>query len=269
MTKAVITADTEIYGCITNQTAPEHRRQANKVMEEVLKQCHLAFDDLSFVVATGYGRMNVPFADRQIPELTCHTRGIASIFPGVRLGIDIGGQDAKALKIRNGKLIDFVMNDKCAAGTGRFLEVIAAALGLRVEELGDISQKATNKVTISSTCTVFAEQEVISRLSQGVLLEDVIAGLHDSIASRVARMARKLKFEPDIVFTGGVAKNSGVAKALAEQLGHKLLIPPEPLLSGALGAALLARDIVIQAADKKQDLPRGTLKLEETTFFSG
>jgi len=267
MTKAVITADMEVRASIAYHTGAEHRRQSNKVMEEALKQAGLEFDDISFVVATGYGRINVPFADRQITELTCHTRGIASIFPNVHLGIDIGGQDAKALKIRNGKLVDFVMNDKCAAGTGRFLEVIAAALGLRVEDLGDISTKSHNRIAISSTCTVFAEQEVISRLSQGVPLEDVIAGLHDSVASRVGRMARKLKIEPDVVFTGGVARNSGVVRAIMEQLGCPVLVPKDPLLSGALGAALLARDIVIQAIEHHQPLPRGPRKLEETTFF--
>ncbi len=267
MTKAVIIADTEIRASIAYHTGAEHRRQSNKVMAEVLNQANLAFDEISFVVATGYGRMNVPFADRQITELTCHARGISSIFPGVRLGIDIGGQDAKALKIRNGKLVDFVMNDKCAAGTGRFLEVIAAALGLKVEDLGDISAKSRNRITISSTCTVFAEQEVISRLSQGVPLEDVIAGLHDSVASRVARMARKLKIEPDVVFTGGVAKNRGIVRAMEEQLGCPVLIPKEPLISGALGAALLAHDIAIQAIERHQPLPRGLRKLEETTFF--
>lgn len=267
MTKAVITADTEICASIIYHTGAEHRRQANKVMEEALKQANLAFDDISFVIATGYGRMNVPFADRQITELTCHARGLASLFPNVHLGIDIGGQDAKALKIRDGKLIDFVMNDKCAAGTGRFLEVISAALGLRVEDLGDISARSKNQISISSTCTVFAEQEVISRLSQGVALEDVIAGLHDSVASRVVRMARKLKIEPDVVFTGGVAKNKGVVRALEEQLGCHVLVPDEPLLSGALGAALLARDIVLQAKERNQPLSRGPRKLAETTFF--
>lgn len=146
MTKAVIISDTEICASITYHTGAEHRRQANKVMKEVLNQANLTFGNISFVVATGYGRMNVPFADRQITELTCHARGIASIFPNVHLGIDIGGQDAKALKIRNGKLVDFVMNDKCAAGTGRFLEVIAAVLGLKVEDLGDISAKARTRV---------------------------------------------------------------------------------------------------------------------------
>ena len=268
MTKVVVTEEADIKASLTYHTGAEHRRLANKVMEEALAKAAISFDQVSYVVATGYGRMNVPFADRQITELSCHARGLASMFPNVRLGIDVGGQDAKALRIRNGKLVDFVMNDKCAAGTGRFLEVIAKALGLRIEDLGDISARATGKVSISSTCTVFAEQEVITRLSEGAPIEDIIAGLHDSIASRVSRMARRLKIEPDVVFTGGVAKNSGVVRAMEENLGCKVLVPDDPLLSGALGAALMGRDIVIQAQSKGEQGQRGARRLEEATFFS-
>ena len=215
MTKVVITdADGRICACVIGSTGAEHRRLANKVMQEALEQANLSFDEISYVIATGYGRINVPFADRQITELTCHAKGVVSFFPAVRIAIDIGGQDAKGLKISDGKLVDFVMNDRCAAGTGRFLEVIAHALGLKVEELGGISSKSTNKVEISSTCTVFAQQEVVSHLSEGVPLADIVAGLHEAIASRVTRMVRRLKIEPDVVFTGGVAKNIGVVKAV-------------------------------------------------------
>jgi predicted CoA-substrate-specific enzyme activase len=267
MTKVVITADAVVRASVTSHTSAEHRRLANRVMEEALGRCGLSFDELTYVVATGYGRMNVPFADRQITELSCHAKGVASIFPNVRLAIDVGGQDAKALRIRDGRLLDFVMNDKCAAGTGRFLEVIARTLGLNVEDLGGISSRATGKTTISSTCTVFAEREVVSRLSEGVPLEDIIAGLHDSVASRVARMARRLKVEPDLVFTGGVARNAGVVKAIEEQMGREVLVPDEPLLSGALGAALLGRDFTLQAMAKNEAIKRGPRRLESATFF--
>lgn len=268
MTKVVIIDDDEnIVSQVISHTGAEHRRLANKVTEEALKQSGLSFDEISYVIATGYGRINVPFADRQVTELTCHARGVAKFLPSVRLAIDIGGQDSKALKIKDGKLIDFVMSDKCAAGTGRFLEVLAPTLGLRVEELGETSLRATKKIKISSTCTVFAQQEVISRLSDGVLLEDVVAGLHDAIASRVSAMARKLKVEPDVVLTGGVAKNSGVARALRESLGCEIFIPDEPLLSGALGAALLGKETVKKALEKGEPVKRGEHRLEEATFF--
>lgn len=268
MTKVVIMdSDEKICASVTSHTGAEHRRLANKVMEEALERASLSFDRISYVVATGYGRINVPFADRQITELTCHAKGVTSFFPKVRLAIDIGGQDAKGLKIKDGKLIDFVMSDKCAAGTGRFLEILAAALGLKVEDLGEISLKSNNKVSISSTCTVFAQTEVISRLSEGVPLEDIVAGVHDAIAGRVVRMVRRLTIEPDVVFTGGVAKNVGVVKALKENLGHEVLIPKEPLLSGAIGAALLGKELTQQALAKGQHLPRGERRLEEATFF--
>ena len=279
MTKVVVISDTNfkagtnagnhtgICASIIQRTDAGHRRLANKIMEQALNQCQLRFDEITYVIATGYGRMNVPFADRQVTELTCHARGVAEQFPGVRLTIDVGGQDAKALRIKGGKLIDFVMNDKCAAGTGRFLDITAAALGLKVEDLGDISARASAKAVISSTCTIFAEHEVVSCLSEGIPVENIIAGLHDSIASRVAKMARKLRVEPDVVFTGGVAKNKGVVKAMEDNLGCPILVPDEPLISGALGAALLAKDYVKQILAKNEPIKKGERRLEETTFF--
>ena len=169
MTKVVIISQTnESLSQVIGPTGAEHRRLANEVMAEALKKAGLLFEQISYVVATGYGRFNVPFADRQISELSCHAKGVSSLFPSVGTAIDIGGQDAKGLKIKDGNLVDFVMNDKCAAGTGRFLEVIAAALGFRVDELGDLSLKSTDKVMISNTCTIFARQEVVARLSEGL-----------------------------------------------------------------------------------------------------
>lgn len=259
--------DEEICASVTNHTGAEHRHLANKVMKEALEQAGLSFDEIYYIVATGYGRIAVPFADRQITELTCHARGVCHFFPCVRLAIDIGGQDAKGLKIESGKLIDFTMNDKCAAGTGRFLEVIANALSLKLEDLGSISLKSTNKVSISSTCTVFARQEVVSRLSAGAPLEDILAGIHDAIASRVARMVERLKTGPDVVFTGGVAKNIGVVKALEAKLGCELLVPGEPLLSGAIGAALLAKEIILKNLGRGETIKREERRLSEATFF--
>jgi len=268
MTKVVIIdADESIRARVESHTGAEHRRLANKVMEQALEQANLSFGEIAYVVATGYGRINVPFADRQVTELTCHARGVASFFPSVRTALDIGGQDAKGLKLKDGKLIDFVMNDKCAAGTGRFLEVIASVLGLKLEELGSISLKSTNKVNISNTCTVFAQQEVISRLSEGVPLEDIVAGLHDAVASRAVGMLRRLKIEPDVVFTGGVAQNIGVVKAVRENLGREVFIPQDPLISGAMGAALLGKELTLKALAKGEPIQRGKRRLEEATFF--
>jgi predicted CoA-substrate-specific enzyme activase len=266
MTKVVI-MDEEVLASIIGPTGAEHRRLAYRVMEEALERAKLSFDEVSYIVATGYGRINVPFADKQITEITCHAKGVSSLFPTVRVAIDIGGQDAKAIKISDGRVIDFVMNDKCAAGTGRFLEVIADTLGLKLEELGEISMKSKSKVNISSTCTVFAEQEVVSRIADGADIEDIVAGIHDSIASRVYRMAERLKIERDVVITGGVAKNIGVVKAMEDYLGFPVLVPEEPLLTGARGAASLGKELTLKALERGESIERGTRRLEEATFF--
>jgi len=268
MTKVVIIdTDEKILSRVIGPTGAEHRRLANEVMQKALDRANLSFDEVSYVIATGYGRLNVPFADRQITELSCHAKGVASFFPSVRTAIDIGGQDSKGLKIKDGKLIDFVMNDKCAAGTGRFLEVLAAALNLKVEDLEGISLKATNKIGISSTCTVFAQQEVVSHLSEGVPLEDIVAGLHDAMASRIVRMVKRLKIEPDVVLTGGVAKNLGIVRAMEENLGCEVLIPEDPLLSGAIGAAILGKELTLKALEAGP-IPERKRRLEKVTFFS-
>jgi predicted CoA-substrate-specific enzyme activase len=268
MTKVVIiNRNDKICASIVKHTGAEHRHLANKVMEEALKQADLSFNKISYVIATGYGRITVPFADRQITELTCHARGVYHYAPGVRLAIDVGGQDAKGLKINSGKLLDFVMSDKCAAGTGRFLELIAASLELKLDDLGELSLKSTSKASISSTCTVFARQEVITRISEGVPLEDILAGIHDAIASRVGGMVERLKIEPDVVFTGGVAKNIGVVKSLETKLGCKIIVPEEPLLSGAIGAALLGKEITLKALAQGKPVQKGRHSLSEIRFF--
>ena len=269
MTKVVLTDTTDrVLSAIKGPTGPEHRRLANEVMVMALEQAGLRLDDICYIIATGYGRVNVPFADDQITELSCHARGVYSLFPNVRTAVDIGGQDAKCMKIEKGKLVDFVMNDKCAAGTGRFLEVTAATLGIKLEDMGDTSLKATKKIQISNLCTIFAQQEVVALLSRGEKLEDIVAGLHDALASRVAALARRLKVEPDVVLTGGVAKNTGMVKAMKEDLGCELLVPEEPLLTGAMGAAILAREIYMKASAEGETISTKPRRLERATFFS-
>lgn len=268
MTKTVLMGTNgKVLSAIKGPTGPEHRQLANEVMKMALEQAGLQLEDISYVVATGYGRLNVPFADRQITELTCHARGVSSLFPNVRTAIDIGGQDAKCMKINNGKLLNFAMNDKCAAGTGRFLEVIAATLGIKLEDLGDISLKSAKKVEISNLCTIFAQQEIVARLSEGEKPEDIIAGLHDALSSRVAALAHRLKIEPDVVLTGGVAKNLGIVKAMKENLGCELLVPEDPLLTGAMGAAILAKELSSEAIAKGEPVSTKPRHLEKATFF--
>jgi len=264
ITKAVIIAE-EIVASVIGPTAPEQRRLANRVMKEALEEAGLAFERVTYVVSTGYGRINVPFADKQVTEISCHARGVSSLFPDARTIIDIGGQDSKGIGLDGeGRPRDFVMNDKCAAGSGRFLEVIADTLGIDVREMGDIGLEGKRPAQISNLCTVWAEQEVAERLAEGVELPDLVAGIHRALASRIVRMVERIRIEKEVVFTGGVAKNNGMVKALSEELGIPLLIPPEPLLTGALGAALIGKDIVRKAREKGLGIERNRRSLEES-----
>ena len=267
MTKVVI-MDQAMLASVIGPTGPEHRRLANRVMEEALAKANLPFADITYVVATGYGRINVPFADKQITEISCHARGASYLLPEVRTVIDIGGQDCKGIKLSQGRAVDFVMNDRCAAGTGRFLEVTAEGLGVKLEDMGRLSLAAKNKVEIGSTCTVFAAQEVVAKLSEGVPLPDIIAGLHEAIAARIYSMVGRLKIEREVALTGGGAKNIGLVKALEAKLGYPVLVPPEPLLTGAIGAALLGKDIVKKAAESGEPLVRSERRLTEATLFT-
>ena len=265
MTKALITDDHEkVLAAVIGPTGAEHRHLALKVMDEAIRKAGLSFEGLDFIVATGYGRINVPFADKQITEITCHARGIRAIFPTTRIIIDIGGQDSKGIKLdASGKVSNFVMNDKCAAGTGRFLEVIAETLGIKLTEMGEISRKANGFVKISNTCTVFAEHEVSSRLAEGAAIPEIVAGLHESIAGRVVNMVRHLGIEKDVVVTGGGAKNGGLVKAIEGKVGFPVLVPPEPFITGALGAALLGKEFVERGITRDHER-----RLESVTFFT-
>ncbi len=212
-----------------------------RAYDGVLKNAGLTAGQLSRTVATGYGRMTFEQADQQISELSCHARGVHFLMPDVSTIIDIGGQDAKALRLsEQGTLNDFVMNDKCAAGTGRFLDVMARVLEVNTSDLAEMSAKSTVYVPISNVCTVFAESEVISQLAMGVNRNDIVAGIHISIAKRVAALAKRVGMLPDVAMTGGVAQNMGVVRAMREVLGVDVEAAPFPQLTGAIGAAILA-----------------------------
>jgi predicted CoA-substrate-specific enzyme activase len=256
MTKVVILNE-GIVASIIGPTGPEHRRLANQVMEKALKKAAVSFQAMTYIVSTGYGRINVPFADRQFTEITCHAKGVVSLFPEAKTVIDIGGQDVKGIKIDgNGKIIDFAMNDKCAAGTGRFIEVIADTLGVSLDEVGDLSLQSKNPAKISNICTIWAQQEVAASLAEGVPIFDLLAGVHQSLADRIIRMVNRLKVEEAIIVTGGGGKNRGLLKTLSEQLGYQILVPKEPLITGALGAALLGKQMAEKA--KKNNTPLQT-----------
>jgi predicted CoA-substrate-specific enzyme activase len=247
MTKAVI-LNQGIIASIIGPTGPEQRRLANKVMEEALNRAGISIQQIAYIISTGYGRINVPFSDKQFTEITCHAKGVISLFPEAKTIVDIGGQDVKGIKIdTSGKTIDFIMNDKCAAGSGRFIEVIADTLGVPLDKVGDISFQSKHPAKISNICTIYAQQEVAASLAQGVPISDLLAGIHQSLADRISRMVNRLRVEDAVIVTGGGGKNKGLLKALSEQLGHEILVPEEPLIIGALGAALMGKEIVEKA----------------------
>lgn len=206
-----------------------------------LEKAGLTLADIKRTISTGYGRRKLPFVDRTITEITCHARGAIELFPDCRMVIDIGGQDSKVIRVDStGYVEQFAMNDRCAAGTGRFLEVISGALGLRLDEIGELSLQSEKTVTVSSMCTVFAETEIISLLAEGEKKTDILHGIHAAIAERVGGMVRRMGVREPVAMTGGVSRNIGLVRALENTLGVKLLISENSQLAGAYGAALYA-----------------------------
>lgn len=212
-----------------------------RAIAQFYKSTGLIRADISQLVVTGYGRVQFADADDQFSEISCHAKGINCLQPNVRTIIDIGGQDTKIIKIfENGAIQNFTMNDKCAAGTGRFLDVMSKVLDVDISEMGKQDALATEILPISNTCTVFAESEVISKLSAGHKIPNIIAGIHQSVARRVAGLAFRNGIEKQVALTGGVAQNSGIVRALERELNCELTIPKDPQITGALGAALFA-----------------------------
>lgn len=211
-----------------------------RVVKEIVDTTGIKIEDMDYILATGYGRNSIEWANQQMSELSCHAKGAYFLFPEVHTVIDIGGQDVKVMQIENGAMVNFQMNDKCAAGTGRFLDVMARVLEVKVSDLAMLGSHSTKRVAISSTCTVFAESEVISQLAQNTDKCDIINGIHHSIASRVVGLAHRVGVRDMVVMTGGVAQNGEVVKALEEELGHTIHTSPITQYVGALGAALFA-----------------------------
>ncbi len=214
-----------------------------KALMEVLDKAGLDRDQITWTTATGYGRFSLEGADDQKSELSCHAKGVSYLMPGTHTIIDIGGQDIKVMSINDrGGLVNFVMNDKCAAGTGRFLDTMARVLNVEVTDLSDLSEKADEVAEISSTCTVFAESEVISKLSTNIKIENIVAGIHQSVAKRVTSLLKRCGIKETIAMSGGVALNKGLVKALENEAGCKIHVHEECQLAGALGAALYAME---------------------------
>ncbi|HDD24145.1 MAG TPA: 2-hydroxyglutaryl-CoA dehydratase [Chloroflexi bacterium] len=223
------------------QAGYNRSQAARQVLDHALAQAGVNREEVVRLVGTGYGRVQVPGADRTVTEITCHARGAYYLCPDVHTVIDIGGQDSKGISVgKGGKVLDFVMNDKCAAGTGRFLEVMAHALEVDLTDFGTMALSAPGRAKISSTCTVFAESEVVTHVAKGVPKDEIIAGIHEAIAARVTTMVSRIAIREAVVLTGGVARNAGIAQMLEEKLGHPLIVPMYAQLAGAIGAALIA-----------------------------
>lgn len=242
--KAALLKDRQLLTVCVQKTGYDHVQAGAQVFDSALKASGLQPGAVSSIVATGYGRASLDFADKALTEIICHGAGAFFMNPEIRGVIDAGGQDSKAVLLdAGGKAADFSMNDKCAAGTGRFLEVMANALDVDLDRMGEFGLSASSPSKISSICTVFAESEVISMIARRQKREDIIAGIHDSAAARVAILARKIKLKAPVMMTGGVAKNKGMVQALERRLGFELLIGDYPQENGAIGAAVLASQL--------------------------
>jgi predicted CoA-substrate-specific enzyme activase len=239
----ILNEDRQVVGYAVVPTGARAQQAAEEGLRVALENAGCGRDDLAMVVSTGYGRNIVPGSQKQVTEITCHAKGAHFLFPHTRTVIDIGGQDSKVIRLKpDGGVADFAMNDKCAAGTGRFLEVMARTMSLDLCEMGPRSLESKEFIQVSSLCTVFAESEVVSLIAQGRAIEDILNGLHHAISDRVSSLVRRVGNEPAFTMTGGVAKNVGVVTALEQKLEKKFQIPEEPQIVGALGGAILALD---------------------------
>jgi predicted CoA-substrate-specific enzyme activase len=243
--KSVILQGNKIIGWGLIPSGIRSEENGLNALAEAVKDAGVKREDITAIVATGYGRVSASYADKNVTEITCHAKGTNFLYPNARTIIDMGGQDCKAIRIeKDGSVADFAMNDKCAAGTGRFLEVMAGVFKVHLEDLGDLALKATARVPMSSTCTVFVESETISLVARGEKSEDILAGIHYAIANRVTGLFSRVGIETDVFFSGGVAKNKGMRKALEETMKVKIIEPTfDPQLTGALGAAVIAQTV--------------------------
>lgn len=255
-TKAVaLDTARDIVARVLIDTGANITRAGQRALDEVVSKFEIPRKNIKFVVGTGYGRYKIEAGDTQVTEISCHARGAQMLFPSTRTVIDMGGQDTKAIKVGpEGDVLDFCMNDKCAAGTGRFLAGAADVLGLTLDEIGDISLTGTKPIRLTSVCTVFVESDILSHLAQNKKIEDILAGVHDAIATRTVGLVRRVGLDPEMTFTGGVAKNIGMVRALEAKLGMELNICSDAHFCGAFGAALFAMDHVLANKIENTDM---------------
>ena len=242
-TKAVIVKDGELIVHHMIPSGANYRNAAQRGREEVLAKGGLSPSDIAYTIATGYGASNADFADHRVTDISCCARGVHRLFPSVRTVIDIGGQASKAIRVNEeGRATNFVVSERCAAGSGRFLQIIARVLQIDIKDVGPLSLEANNPIVYTTGCAVFGESEAISRVAEGTPKEDILAGVHNAIAAKVSNLTDRVGLEQDCALTGGGALDVGLVKRVGEKLGVRLLVPPEPEISAAFGAALLAEE---------------------------
>ena len=241
--KAVVMAKSKIISYHVMPSGGNYKLTAEQVAGKALTKANLSFEDIDYTVATGYGAANVSFSNQVATDISCQARGIFYLFPSARTVIDIGGQFTRVFKLDGrGRATAFLLSEKCAAGSGRFLQVIARVLQIDLEDIGELSLRSQNRVDFNTGCAVFAESEAISRIAEGAAKEDILAGLHRTLAAKIQTMVERLGIEPDCAVVGGGAKDIGLVKSIEEGLGRRLLVPEEPQIVAALGAALLAEE---------------------------
>lgn len=247
--KAVVLNSRRVLATAIIQSKPQPEVSAKDVIEKVLRKAELSIKEIAFCVGTGYGRKKVPGVNKTVSEIVCHGKGARWMLPSAKTIIDIGGQDCKAIRLDDqGNVVKFLANDKCASGTGRFLEVMADVLNVTVDELGELSEKASKSFVMASTCTLWAQAEVIKRLNSGFRVADIASGINKAMATRASILASSVGVEDDVLMTGGVAKNSGVQADLEKILGHRIkkIRKTDPQLAGAIGAAVAAKESISQ-----------------------
>jgi predicted CoA-substrate-specific enzyme activase len=240
--KAVVCEDNLIRSYAIAPSGGNYRETAQKVVEDALNKFHLSSADISNICTTGYGAAMVGLSDQTASDISCHAAGVCHLFPLARMVIDIGAQYSKAIRLNDaGKTINFLLNEKCAGGSGKFLQIIARILHISIEEIGPLSMTATRPVEFTTGCAVFAESEAVSRIAEGALAGDILAGIHKAMASKIVNLVTRLGLAEACVVTGGGAKDLGLVKTIESELGVPVLVPDEPQITAALGAALMAR----------------------------
>ena len=241
--KAVVLKDGKMLSSYIGDTGAESVVTSKATMAKTLERAGIKLEDIEYIVATGYGRVLVPFANENVSEISCHARGINYYFPSVKTILDMGGQDCKAINVDiEGRVSNFVMNDKCAGGTGRFLEMIAEVLGVPLNEIGETALRSRSAIPFNTICAVFARSEAVSYLRKGAAKADILSGLNEAISVRCLNLLKRISIEKDFSISGGIAKNKGMVAKITEKVGIEPLLAPDPQLAGCLGAALFAKD---------------------------